>query len=291
MGYSPVVRHGDEVRVELAAGHPGYADPAYRARRDAIAARSASWSPGDPVPTIEYTAEEHAVWQTVCRELAPKHERYAVGEMLEASARLALPADRVPQLSEVTALLAGKSGFRYDPVAGLAPLRHFYRSFADRTFYSTQYLRHPSRPLYTPEPDIIHEVVGHATQLASPTLAALYELVGAAVERTSSDEALRFLSHVFWFTFEFGVIREQGELRAIGAGILSSYGELDVFRQAEIRPLDFAEMGARAYDITRYQPVLYAADSFDEFTQATASFLQDYDDHAYQAHVRALVAH
>ena len=281
-GYSPVVAEGRRVRVELAADHPGYADAAYRRRRDHIAAQSAAWRPGMAVPEIDYGAEERGVWRTVGRELASKHDRYAASELLEASALLALPVDRVPQLADVTTLLGPLTGFRYEPVAGLAPLRDFYRSFVDKTFFSTQYLRHPSRPLYTPEPDIVHEVVGHATQLASASFAALYQDVGRAAERTASDEALRFLSKVFWFTIEFGVVFEGRELRAYGAGILSSFGELDVFQQAEIRPINFAEMGTRQYDITHYQPVLYAADSFAELTERLATFFQSFDDEAYR---------
>jgi phenylalanine-4-hydroxylase len=281
-GYSPVVATGDRVRVELASDHPGYGDPVYRARRDAIAAVSAGWRPGQPVPAIDYTDVEHEVWRTACAELADKHRRYASAEFLSAAERLRLPHDRIPQLTEVTALLAPLTGFRYEPVAGLAPLRHFYRSFGDRTFFSTQYLRHPSQPLYTPEPDLVHEVVGHANQLASPVFARLYEEVGRAVERTRTEDALRFLSKVFWFTIEFGVVWEAGELRTYGAGILSSYGELDVFRAAEIRPLDFAEMGVRQYDITHYQPVLYAADSFPELVERLGEFFATFDDGVYR---------
>ena len=281
-GYSPVVTSGEGVRVELASDHPGYADPVYRARRDAIAAVSAGWRPGQPAPVIDYTDAEHEVWRTASRELADKHRRYASAEFLAAAERLQLPHDRIPQLSEVTALLDPLTGFRYEPVAGLAPLRHFYRSFAERTFFSTQYLRHPSQPLYTPEPDLVHEVVGHANQLASVVFAGLYEQVGRAVERTETEEALRFLSKVFWFTIEFGVVWEAGELRTYGAGILSSYGELDVFRSAEIRPLDFGEMGVNDYDIAHYQPVLYAADSFAELVERLGQFFACFDDDVHR---------
>ena len=148
-GYSPVVASGRGVRVELARDHPGYADAVYRTRRDAIAACSAAWRPGYPVPAVDYTAAEDEVWRIVCAQLAPKHEQYATAEFLNAKARLALPADRAPQLDEVSAGLGLLTGFRLLPVAGLAPLRTFYRAFSKRVFYSTQYLRHPSSPLYT----------------------------------------------------------------------------------------------------------------------------------------------
>src|SRR5690606_15058884 len=156
------------------------------------------------------------------------------------------------------------TGFRYVPAAGLVPLREFFGSFAERTFHSTQYIRHHSAPLYTPEPDAIHEIIGHASQIASPRFAALYETVGAAVARLATDTALKFLADVFWFSLEFGVVREAGEIRCYGAGLLSSYGEIDEFRHAQLRPLDVAAMGTISYDITHYQPVLFCADSVDQ---------------------------
>ena len=124
------------------------------------------------------------------------------------------------------------------------PLREFYGSLADRDFHSTQYIRHPSEPLYTPEPDLIHEVIGHGNLLAhaarSPSSSGWPARPRGACE---TDEALQFIADVFWFTLEFGVVFEDGELKAYGAGILSSYGEIEEFRSMEIRPLDFAEMG------------------------------------------------
>ena len=111
-------------------------------------------------------------------------------------------------------------------------------------FWSTQYLRHPSVPLYTPEPDVIHEVIGHANQLAGPGYADDVPAGGrGGGSGPAGEDALRFLSHVFWYTMEFGVVREAGELRAFGAGILSSVGETASFRQADLRPVDFAGHG------------------------------------------------
>jgi phenylalanine-4-hydroxylase len=119
-------------------------------------------------------------------------------------------------------------------------------------------------PFYTPEPDIVHEIVGHANMLGNPVFADLYEQAGHASRRAVDDAVLDAFSKVFWFTLEFGVLWENGELRAYGAGLLSSYGEIEEFRSAEIRPWDLAQMSTLAYDITRYQPVLFAAASFDD---------------------------
>jgi phenylalanine-4-hydroxylase len=277
--YSPVTRGDDgRVQVHLGEDHPGFHDPAYRERRNTIAAAAMAWRPGDDVPQIAYTEVENDIWRTVSRELHVKHERYACREFLEAKQALGLPEDRVPQLDEVTDRLKPLTGFEYHPAPGLVALREFYGSLGDRVFHSTQYVRHPSEPLYTPEPDVIHEVIGHGNLLASPRFAAIKREAGLAAQRVETDEALQAIADVFWFTLEFGVLHEDGELRAYGAGILSSYGEIEEFRHMEIRPLDFAEMVTIDYDITKYQPVLYAADSLDHLEEAVGGFFRAADD-------------
>lgn len=277
--YSPVTTGADgDVTVHLSDAHPGVHDPAYRTRRNAIAAQALAYRPGDPTPRIEYTDEEQDVWRIVSAELRRKHHTYASHEVLAGEQRLDLPADHIPQLDEVSAKLVPLSGFRYVPAAGLVPLREFFGSFAERVFHSTQYIRHHSAPLYTPEPDAIHEIIGHANQLASPRFAAVYAAVGAAVARLETGPALKFLADVFWFSMEFGVVRERDEIRCYGAGLLSSYGEIEEFRHAELRPLDIAEMGTRAYDITHYQPVLYCARSVSEVEDVVGGFFATVTD-------------
>jgi phenylalanine-4-hydroxylase len=282
--YSPVSTGEDgSVTVHLSHDHPGANDPEYRVRRSEIAAAALAWRSGDASPSIEYTDEEQRVWQTVCRELASKHERYAVAEFLEARERVALPADRVPGLDEVSDRLAPLGSWRYLPAAGLVPLDVFYGSLAECRFHSTQYVRHPAVPLYTPEPDIIHEVIGHGQLLATPSVGELHRLAGVAARRLRDPENLRFLSRVFWFSLEFGVVVEDGELRAYGAGILSSYGEIEEFRAIEHRPLDLVAMGTADYDITAYQPVLYRAESTDQLMEVVGGFFSTCTDESIAA--------
>ena len=277
--YSPVTRSDTgDVTVHLADDHPGANDPVYRERRNEIATAALAWQPGEPAPPVEYTEAEQEVWRTVCRELRPKHERLAIREFNEGVAAVGLPTDRVPSLDEVSTRLEPITGFRYAPAAGLVPLREFYGSLEERVFHSTQYIRHPEVPLYTPEPDIIHEVIGHGHLLATPTFSELHRLAGVATNRLGRDESLVFLSRVFWFSLEFGVVYEDGELRAYGAGILSSYGEIDEFREMEIRPLDFHQMGTIEYDITHYQPVLFAAESKAHLVDELGAFFAGFTD-------------
>jgi phenylalanine-4-hydroxylase len=150
-------------------------------------------------------------------------------------------------------------------------------------FHSTQYVRHSAVPLYTPEPDIIHEVIGHGHLLATPTFSELHRLAGVATNRLRDDDNLRFLSKVFWFSLEFGVVVEGGEVRAYGAGILSSYGEIEEFRGMEHRPLDLVEMGTVDYDITAYQPVLYRAECVEEVVETVGGFFATCTDESIAA--------
>jgi phenylalanine-4-hydroxylase len=259
--------------VELPRDHPGWSDGVYRARRAEIAARAEN-AAGGPPPQIEYTAAEHGVWQAVSAALRPLHQHLAVEAYRMGAHALALPTDQVPQLAEVSARLTDLTGWRVEAVPGLVPTRRFYGALATRTFLSTQYVRHPSVPFYTPEPDIVHEIIGHANGLASPRLAALYEAAGRASLSATSDEALERFSRVFWFTLEFGVVEDEGALRTYGAGLLSSYGEIQAFRDADLRPFDPEDMATRSYDITRYQDVLYAAESFDEMSDRLIAWFE-----------------
>lgn len=287
--YIAPVQAGEDgsLRVQLGKDHPGFADPAYRARRDKLATLALEWQPGEPCPTADYTDAEHEVWHLVSEDLLAKHRTYACAEFLAGKEELQLPADHVPQLEEVGDRLEALTGFRYQPAAGVVPLRDFYGTLADRRFWSTQYVRHHSMPLYTPEPDVIHEVIGHGNTLANPRFTALYELAGQAARRVETEEALRFVSKVFWFTLEFGVLHEAGELKAYGAGILSSPGEVEEFRGVTIRPLDLVAMGTMDYDITAYQDVLFAAESFSHVEDVVGGLWAECTDDSIAALVGA----
>jgi phenylalanine-4-hydroxylase len=273
--------------VDLPADHPGVHDPEYRRRRDEIALLASKYRRGAPVPKVAYTEDEHALWRLVAGELYAAYEGAAVEEYRHAAAELALPLDRLPQLAEVSKRLIASTGFRFEPVNGLLETREFWSYLAERRFPSTQYIRHASVPRYTPEPDVIHELLGHANALASPLFADLYAAFGHASSRIETDEALAFLGRVFWFTMEFGVAWERGEPRAYGAGLLSSFGELAAFPKATIRPFDLAAMGTMTYDITTYQPVLFGATSMLALAQDLGAFVESYDDDAHQRLIAA----
>ncbi|HYN41261.1 MAG TPA: phenylalanine 4-monooxygenase [Thermoanaerobaculia bacterium] len=265
---------GVEELVPLDPDHPGFKDPVYRARRNAIARLALEYRDGDPLPHAEYTEEEQTVWRTVWEHLAPLHEKAACREWKESSAALALDRERVPQLAEVNEALKRGAGFRMLPVAGLVSGRMFLGMMGKGVFLSTQYMRHHSVPLYTPEPDVVHELVGHAASLFHPSIVKLSRRFGEAAWRVD-DAALKRLEYLYWYTLEFGLVEEGGVRKAYGAGLLSSFGELGDFEaHAELRPLDCDEAASIPYDPTQYQKVLFVSPSFERMVEDVSAWLE-----------------
>jgi phenylalanine-4-hydroxylase len=259
--------------IQLNSDHPGFRDKEYRARRNSIARIALEYKPGSPIPDAPYTQEEQEVWRTIWKAIEPAHQEYACAEYLECVQRLNLSRQQIPQMHEVSGKVQANSGFRLEPVAGLVQPRVFLESLAHGVFLSTQYIRHYSTPLYTPEPDVAHEVIGHAITLASARLAELNRLVGQAVGRTKSPAALEKLARIYWFTLEFGVLHEDGKVKAYGAGLLSSAGELAEMHKAEMRPLDLDAASHQGYNPTHYQPILFCANSFADMYQTLRDYL------------------
>ena len=266
---------GEEELVPLDPDHPGFRDPVYRRRRNEIARLALDYRPGDPPPVVDYTDQEHAVWRTVWEHLAPLHATNAVSEWRGGAAELDLDKRAIPQLAEVNEELTESPGIEMLPVAGLISARGFLCSLGRGVFLSTQYIRHHSMPLYTPEPDVVHELVGHATSFFRPEIVRLTRLFGEAA--LDADEAtLRELERVYWYTLEFGVAREGSDVKAYGAGLLSSFGELGAFEsQAKLEPFDIARIAQTPYDPTSYQKVLFVAPSFTEMEKRVGGWLEE----------------
>ncbi|MEM1433138.1 MAG: ACT domain-containing protein [Pseudomonadota bacterium] len=258
--------------TDLAADHPGFHDPEYRARRAMIDALARDFRQGDSIPLVDYTATEAATWREVYLQLASLHERYACAEyrriLKDLKQHCDFGADRIPQARAVSAFLEARTGFRLRPVAGLLNSRDFLNGLAFRVFFSTQYIRHHSKPMYTPEPDICHELIGHAPMFADTAFADLSQEIGLA-SLGATDAEIERLARCYWYSVEFGLLREGGVLKAYGAGLLSSFGELDYAcapegsggHRAALEPWDPAEAAERPFPITEYQPLYFVAPS------------------------------
>lgn len=259
--------------VVLDRDHPGFRDPVYRARRDAIARAALAHRDGEPPPDIAYTEDEHGVWSVVWDNLAPIHDRYACSAWLDGDRTLRLSRTRVPQFAEVNAQLLPRTGFCLMPVAGLVTPGAFLRELGRGVFLSTQYMRHPSAPLYTPEPDVVHELIGHAVSLANQDFAQLNRAFGETA-RTLSDDEMEPLIRAYWYSLEFGVTHEAGALKVYGAGLLSSFGECGRFETAaRLLPFDLDVIAATPFDPTDYQNTLFVAPSFEDMKRALLDWL------------------
>ncbi|MFH9400843.1 phenylalanine 4-monooxygenase [Streptomyces sp. NPDC017638] len=272
---TPVAADG---RLGEAGEHPGLSDPDYLSRRRAIAAQARGHRVGDPSPPVEYTESEERTWRTVHRALWTAQDEHACRAALDARQYAPVPADHIPQHAEVGAHLRRLTGFDFTLAGGVVANKRFLGSMADGYFHAVQFVRHPAVPLFTPEPDVVHDVFGHGIHLASPAFARIYRLIGKAALRVEREDVLQMISDVYWFTLEYGVLDEGGAPKAYGAALLSSFGEIGRLHEADVRPLDIDAMLTTPYDIRGYQPVLFGARTLDEVDDTLAAFLEDLDD-------------
>jgi phenylalanine-4-hydroxylase len=256
----------DVTELELEPGHPGLGDEGYIQRRKELFAlcrkhRLENLGP----PLIDYNAEETRIWREVSPKLDELHFRYACRIYLNAKRELAITRDEIPQLRHLSDRVRRETNMHLVPAEGALPYRTFYEYIAQRGFPVTQFIRHGSHPEFTPEPDMIHDCLGHVPPLMNQDYAELVTLIGKAAATTRAGEQVLALKRFSWFSIEFGLIEEAGATKVFGAGILSSTGEIPYsINSPEVKREPFVTNVVinTDYDPSRMQDHLFIAPSF-----------------------------
>jgi phenylalanine-4-hydroxylase len=218
-----------------------------------------------------YTPEQHATWAELVGRRMPQIEAHACEEYQAGFYQIGLSVSQIPRLTEVNARLRLRSGWNATPVSGFLPPGAFFSMLAARKFPTTTWLRSQDSLAYIPEPDIFHDVFGHVPMHAHPVFADFLQHYGSVCAALTDKEALEKMGRLFWFTVEFGVIRQKGGYRLYGSGLISSQGESNYVIEGgpEIRPFDVDQVLNQEFSTSEMQPVLYAVESFDQIYEAT----------------------
>jgi phenylalanine-4-hydroxylase len=217
-----------------------------------------------------YTAEQHAVWAELVGRVLPELERHAAQEYLDGLQLIDLKKDCLPNLESISARLFPRTGWNSTPVSGFLPAPAFFEMLSMRCFPTTTWLRSRESLEYTPEPDIFHDVFGHVPMHAHLVFADFLQHYGRVCAATSDAAVLEKLGRLFWYTVEFGVIRQRNEIKVYGSGLISSHGEcLNVISgHCAIRNFSLNEVLDTPVKVDELHKLLFAVNSFDQIYEA-----------------------
>ncbi|HET7301270.1 MAG TPA: phenylalanine 4-monooxygenase [Oleiagrimonas sp.] len=234
-------------------------------------------------PWDSYSATDHKVWEQLFarqREVLPGR---ACEEFLAAQNMLEMTADAIPRFDELNKILLDATGWTLIGVEGLLPEQTFFDHLANRRFPVTWWIRTPEQIDYISEPDLFHDLFGHVPLLMNPVFADYMEAYGCGGLKAEKigPEALTNLTRLYWYTVEFGLIRDKGGLRIYGSGIVSSKGE-SIYSLESAAPnrigFDLERVMRTQYRIDTYQQTYFVIDDFEQLFEATKpDFVPLYD--------------
>ena len=217
-----------------------------------------------------YSADDHEVWGILYRRRMAELEATGSRVFLEGAGTIGLGQDRVPDLADVNRRLGALTGWAAIPVTGFIEARQFFRCLAARRFPTTVIVRAREQLDYLPEPDIFHDVFGHVPLHADPTFGDFLQTFGAVAAEAERPEDVRAMARLFWFTVEFGLVRERGAIRVYGSGLISSAGDAAnaLGPKCDRRPFSLDAVLRQDFEIDRFQDVLFVVDDFGELFEA-----------------------
>lgn len=249
--------------------HPAFTDKEYKKRRGEIAELSINYKSSQEIPIFDYLPKENELWGYVWDKLDPKVselgcEAYRKNFQILKNEGL-MTKEKIPQQRDLNEYLKEKTNWSLKPINGILSQRDYLNLLAYRIFPCTQYIRHDSTPEYTPEPDLIHEYIGHIPMFADPVICDISQTLGL-LSLGATDAQIKELGAIYWFTIEFGICIENGKNRFYGAGIASSYKEMDnMVGKKDVRRLNLIdEMVPVDFVIQDVQPFYYYAKSFED---------------------------
>lgn len=218
----------------------------------------------------DYSADKHEVWAELVERRFPQLEAHAVQEYMDGYEIIGLRSDRIPNLTEISARLAPKTGWSSTPVSGFLPSAAFFEMLEARKFPTTTWLRSRDSLAYTPEPDIFHDVFGHVPMHAHPVFADFLQHYGSVCGKLEDTKTVEILGRLFWYTVEFGVMRKNGKVQVYGSGLISSHGECTkvIEGNCAIRKFDISEVLATKVKVDEMHQELFAIESFDQLYDA-----------------------
>jgi len=219
-----------------------------------------------------YLPAEHAMWDRLFRRQTEILGDRAVPAFMTGLDVLRIAKPGIPDFVELSDHLSKRTGWTVKAVPGLVPDEVFFRHLANRTFVAGRFIRKPGQIDYLPEPDVFHDVFGHVPLLADPVFADFMQAYGEGGLRSMEFGALERLARLYWYTVEFGLVRDGAALKLYGAGIVSSHGE-SIFALDDPSPnrisFDLRRVMRSRYRIDDYQRTYFVIDSFEDLLRQT----------------------
>jgi phenylalanine-4-hydroxylase len=214
-----------------------------------------------------YTASDFKVWKLLFDRQAANLQQYAAEKFLLSLEKIQFTSDRIPEFDEVNRLLAMHTGWQITVVPNIVPDREFFEMLQQQRFPATTWLRRPDQLDYLEEPDMFHDVFGHLPFLCDADYCAFLSRLAAIGMRFIDDAAvIQMLSRLYWFTIEFGLIREEQQLKIYGSGLLSSYGETlySISEEPQHLPFDVRTLLHTPYRNDVIQDKYFVIGSFEQ---------------------------